>query len=181
MATQNPSLTRYVRDFWQSAASSASLVAFLVFVTIGVVFIVFAKLSFVPNRYLTLVPVVIMVAYAEVALGVRSIRLRDDQTGDNLYYMGFIFTLTSLAVALYQFAPEIGFEEIVRNFGVAISSTITGIALRVLFNQMRRDPIEVEHAARQELAEAARQVRQQLDDTVIAFNHFRTQNSAIAT
>ena len=58
---------------------------------------------------------------------------------------------------------------------MAISSTITGIALRVIFNQMRQDPIEVEHSARQELAEASRRVRTQLDETVLAFNHFRIQ------
>jgi hypothetical protein len=39
-------------------------------------------------------------------------------------------------------------EEIVRNFGIAITSTVVGIALRVLFNQMRRDPLEVERTAR---------------------------------
>ena len=116
-----------------------------------------------------------MLAYAATAQLVRAIRLRDDQTGDNLYYMGFIFTLTSLAVALYQFNRSADLDHVVTNFGIAISSTIVGIALRVFFNQMRQDPIEVEHAARQELAEASRRVRQQLDDTVIAFNHFQTQ------
>jgi len=72
----------------------------------------------------------------------RNLRLRDDQSGDNLYYMGFLFTLTSLGVSLYQFSVERAAEEIVQNFGIAIASTITGIALRVVFNQMRRDPVE---------------------------------------
>lgn len=166
-----------IREYWRSSAPPAAMLLFLTFLVAGSAFIVFAKLTFPPGYkfVVVMVPVLIMVTYAVMALFARSVRLRDDQTGDNLYYMGFIFTLTSLAVALAQFEQGTGFDEIVRDFGVAISSTMTGIALRVIFNQMRQDPIEVEHAARQELAEASRRVRHQLDETVLAFNHFRTQ------
>ena len=69
-----------------------------------------------------------MVGYA-VLLGARLFRLRDDQSGDNLYYMGFLFTLTSLAVSLYQFSAAGSAEQIVQNFGIAIASTIAGITL----------------------------------------------------
>lgn len=177
MQQRSPLAAQTIREFWRSAASPLAIVLYLVFLVAGSGFIIFAKLTLPPGYTLVvvLVPVFIMVAYAALAFLVRSVRLRDDQTGDNLYYMGFIFTLTSLAVALALFERGTGFDDIVRDFGVAISSTITGIALRVIFNQMRQDPIEVEHAARQELAEASRRVRQQLDETVLAFNHFRLQ------
>ena len=44
---------------------------------------------------------------------------------------------------------------------------------------MRQDPLEVEHSARLELAEAARRVRQELDATVFELSSFRraTQQS----
>jgi hypothetical protein len=45
--------------------------------------------------------------------------------------------------------------------------------LRVIFNQMRRDPIEVEQTSRLELAEAARRVRRELDSSVVEFGYFR--------
>jgi hypothetical protein len=64
-------------------------------------------------------------------------------------------------------------EEIVQNFGIAIATTIAGIALRVFFNQLRQDPVEVERLARLELAEAARRVRRELDGTVVEFGYFR--------
>lgn len=171
----SPSLpTRDVRDFWQVAAPRVGAFIFLAFVTLGAVFIVFAKFAALANWLVALVPVALMVAYAILSRFIPAVRVRDDQVGDNLYYMGFIYTLTSLAVALYRFEPDVGFDEIVRNFGIAISSTIAGIALRILFNQMRQDPLEVEYVARQELAEAARRTRQQLDEVVLAFNHFRS-------
>jgi hypothetical protein len=123
--------------------------------------------------------VLIMIAYAVVLGAVPLFHLRDDQSGDNLYYMGFLFTLTSLAVSLYQFSAAGSAEQIVQNFGIAIASTIAGIALRILFNQMRRDPIEVEATARLELAEASRRVKRELESMILEFNYFRrmTQQS----
>ena len=93
--------------------------------------------------------------------------------------MGFLFTLTSLAVSLYQFSAAGSAEQIVQNFGIAIASTIAGIALRIFFNQMRRDPVEVEATARLELAEASRRVKRELESTILEFGYFRrmTQQS----
>ena len=132
-----------------------------------------AKLAGVGQAYVTFVPVAIMLAYALLIWLARNLRLRDDQAGDNLYYMGFLFTLTSLGVSLYQFTATRAAEEIVQNFGIAIGSTITGIALRVIFNQMRQDPVEIERTMRLELAEAARRVRRELDSTVVEFGYVR--------
>jgi hypothetical protein len=111
----------------------------------------------------------------------RYLRLRDDQAGDNLYYLGFLYTLTSLGISLWRFSALEGAEGIVANFGIAVSSTILGVALRVFFSQMRQDPLEVERSARLELAEAARRVRQELDATVFEFSSFRraTQQSLL--
>ena len=44
------------------------------------------------------------------------------------------------------------------NIWAVNTNTIAGITLRILFNQMRRDPVEVEATARLELAEASRRV-----------------------
>lgn len=173
MGEHSPIFAQSIREFWGRGAPPVAPLFFLAFVVGGALFVIFAKLFGLPNWFVVLVPVAIMLTYAGLAYFVRALNLRDDQTGDNLYYMGFIFTLTSLAVALYQFEENVDFAVIVRNFGVAISSTITGIALRVVFNQMRQDPIEVEQAARQELAEASRRVSSELYETVLAFNHFR--------
>jgi hypothetical protein len=154
-------------------ASGASAIVFMVFVAAGCAYIVLAKFAGIGPFSVTFVPVATMLAYALLIYLARGLRLRDDQTGDNLYYMGFLFTLTSLGVSLYQFTATRAAEEIVQNFGVAISSTIAGIGLRVIFNQMRRDPVEVERMMRLELAEAARRVRRELDSTVVEFGYHR--------
>jgi hypothetical protein len=151
---------------------------FFAVVVVGSGYIIFSKLVGFGALAVTSVPVLIMIGYA-LLLGTRLFRLRDDQSGDNLYYMGFLFTLTSLAVSLYQFSAAGSAEQIVQNFGIAIASTIAGIALRIFFNQMRRDPVEVEATARLELAEASRRVKRELESTILEFGYFRrmTQQS----
>src|SRR5579871_3150387 len=151
---------------------------FFAVVVAGSGYIIFSKLHDFGALAATSVPVLIMVSYA-VLLGARLFRLRDDQSGDNLYYMGFLFTLTSLAVSLYQFSAAGSAEQIVQNFGIAIASTIAGITLRILFNQMRRDPVETEATSRLELAEASRRVKRELESSILEFAYFRrmTQQS----
>jgi hypothetical protein len=162
------------RSFGAAAYSSAiGAVVFALFVAAGAAYIIGAKLVGTSQIYVTFVPVATMVAYALLMWLARNLRLRDDQAGDNLYYMGFLFTLTSLGVSLYQFNASGAAEEIVQNFGIAIGTTITGIALRVIFNQMRHDPVEIERTMRLELAEAARRVRRELDSTVVEFGYVR--------
>jgi hypothetical protein len=151
---------------------------FFAVVVVGSGYIIFSKLDDFGALAVTAVPVLIMIGYA-LLLGTRLFRLRDDQSGDNLYYMGFLFTLTSLAVSLYQFSAAGSAEQIVQNFGIAIASTIAGITLRIFFNQMRRDPVEVEATARLELAEASRRVKRELEGAILEFGYFRrtTQQS----
>jgi hypothetical protein len=151
---------------------------FFAVVIVGSGYIIFSKLHDFGALAVTAVPVLIMIGYAAL-LGARLFRLRDDQSGDNLYYMGFLFTLTSLAVSLYQFSAAGSAEQIVQNFGIAIASTIAGITLRIMFNQMRRDPVETEATSRLELAEASRRVKRELESSILEFGYFRrmTQQS----
>jgi hypothetical protein len=153
---------------------------FFAVVIAGSGYIIFSKLVGFGALAVTSVPVLIMIGYA-LLLGTRLFRLRDDQSGDNLYYMGFLFTLTSLAVSLYQFSAAGSAEQIVQNFGIAIASTIAGIALRIFFNQMRRDPVEVEATARLELAEASRRVKRELESTILEFGYFRRMTQQTIT
>jgi hypothetical protein len=151
---------------------------FFAVVIVGSSYIIVSKLNDFGAFLVTSVPVLIMIGYA-LLLSARVFRLRDDQSGDNLYYMGFLFTLTSLAVSLYQFSSAGSAEQVVQNFGIAIASTIAGITLRIMFNQMRRDPVEVESTARLELAEASRRVKRELESAILEFGYFRrmTQQS----
>ncbi len=119
-------------------------------------------------------PIIILIAYTVTAYFFRRLRLRYDQIGDNCYYLGFLFTLTALSIALYDFRGlQVQIGTIVSNFGVALASTILGVILRVIFSQMREDPIEVEEQSRYELAQASAMLKDELFASVRDMNNFR--------
>ncbi|NLS21373.1 hypothetical protein HGP16_33335 [Rhizobium sp. P40RR-XXII] len=159
--------TRYlIRDY-------GPMVLFASITIGGMIFIWSSKLMGWSLPVVTGIPLVLMAIYFIVSLAVAGFRLHNEQAGDNLYYMGFLFTLSSLGVSLYLFAGETSIETIVRNFGIAVTSTIAGVTLRILFNQMRRDPIDIERSVRHELAEMTRRVRTELDSSSREFSHYR--------
>lgn len=164
----------------ERTTDNAAPIVFGIFTTLGVGFIIVAKTWGASSVLVTTVPVLLMLAYAAMIVLARGLRLRSDQTGDNFYYMGFIFTLVSLGTSLYQYSTGGGVDDIIRNFGVAVASTIAGIILRIMFNQVRRDPIEFEQASRLDLAEASRKVRRELDGIQYEMAHFRRTSQQMA-
>jgi hypothetical protein len=157
--------------------NNAPMVVFAILTFGGAAFIITAKLWNLNILVVTGIPIAIMLTYLVLSLVAEGLRLHNEQAGDNLYYMGFLFTLTSLGVSLYRFADETSIDQIVQNFGIAVSSTICGIALRIFFNQMRRDPIDIERSVRHELAEMTRRVRSELDSSAREFSSYRRTSS----
>lgn len=141
---------------------------------LGVAGIVLLKLNGADQLLVTAWPVLVMIAYTALVF-IPPFTLRPDQTGDNVYYLGFLYTLTSLAYSLYQFSVSAGVEQIVQNFGIAVATTIVGVAGRVLLNQMRLDPYETERASRLALSDASKNLRGELDASVLEFNTYRRQ------
>lgn len=160
-------------DSGASSPATSGAVFFFAFV-VGAGAIIIIKLLDFPQLIATAIPVLIMCLYALASWMYRGLRVRLDQAGDNLYYLGFLYTLTSLAYSLYEFAgSDKATEGIITNFGIAIATTIVGLAFRVLFAQTRMDPTETEHVARLELADASRRLRRELDNSVRQFSQFR--------
>jgi methyl-accepting chemotaxis protein len=134
----------------------------------------------VRQAFVTLAILLVMAAYAVLAAKASRFRLRLDQAGDNAYYLGLLFTLTSMAFALYEFglATELegsGVEQIISNFGIALASTVAGIFLRVFLHQMRVDPADVENMTRIELSDASKRVRASLDTVYLDFGRFHSE------
>jgi methyl-accepting chemotaxis protein len=149
---------------------------FLIAALLGGAALIVLKYFAIDQVYITTTACAIIVGYWAVVATVPMLRIREDQLGDNCYYLGFLFTLASLAYALYQFglagSTEGSVEQIVANFGLALGSTITGILLRVLINQARRDVLETEQDARMALADAVVRLRTEIDDAVLAMGAF---------
>lgn len=119
-----------------------------------------------------------------------------DRAGDNAYYLGLLFTLLTLVYSLYKVAgivsgfdvSQVGDEISVRpgnrvirllpDFGLALMSTVTGIFCRVLVQQFRDDPADIETQARLELGRAVRELRASLLRAVADINTLSQSTNA---
>lgn len=112
------------------------------------------------------------------------LRLPGDRLGDNCYYLGFLLTLASMAAALIQFDLSGGergvvLERLIGSFGIALFSTFLGIALRVVFLQIRRELDDLEEVTRRELQERAAELKGQLLQAVQDLEGFRLRTRQV--
>lgn len=147
---------------------------FLAIAVIGAMLIWILKSIGTPSLITIAVPVCLMLLYCGLAWKHRTFAVREDQIGDNCYYLGFLFTLSSLAYALWRFQMDIGGNpaDIIGSFGVALWSTIVGIALRVFFAQMRQDPNSIEKESRIKISQAASLLAGDLHQATVTFNEY---------
>ncbi len=119
------------------------------------------------------VAVVLMVLYGVLARRITNVRLRADRLGDNFYYMGFIYTLASMSAALVEIRGGEDITSLIGSFGIALFSTIVGIAGRVTFVQMRTETEDIEERARHDLLEATQALKGQLSAALTDMETFR--------
>lgn len=96
-----------------------------------------------------------------------------EKIGDNCYYLGFIYTLSSLMVTLVQIYwsgenRDFLINEIISGFGIALISTILGICLRVYLNgQIGGDEIEdLDAKAKADIAKLTNEFKSQLNGSM---------------
>ena len=122
-------------------------------------------------------PVAILIGYWLYVVATARVSISLDRAGDNVYYLGLLFTLVSLSVSLVQVARPAGGGslafELIGGFGVALASTIFGMFLRVVTQQLRYDPVDVEGTVRIELAEAGQILRTELHAVTADLNSYR--------
>jgi ABC-type transporter Mla subunit MlaD len=108
---------------------------FLVALVSGVVFILIGGFS--DKTYLSIILTIsVMIAYFLVGQKiVERELLTNEQFADSNYYLGFLFTLISLASSLYILSNgsmEGGLlTRLIGQFGISISTTIVGLSLRI--------------------------------------------------
>ena len=138
--------------------------------------IIYFKLHFYSANYVATGAVVLMVLYGFTAYQLPKVQMRLDRLGDNFYYLGFLFTLASLSAALIQLQEGAAIDNLLGSFGIALFTTIVGVAGRVLFVQMRGDLDEVEDEVRRDLLNASADLRGQL---TIALKEFETYHTGV--
>ncbi len=150
--------------------------AWLKTLAIGAAFIVFANWVDLWPWLNTLALSALMVAFG---VSIRETEVGSDSRGDSFYYLGLLFTFIALIAALIAFdwgsdaTRTIG---IIRNFGIALVTTIWGLAGRVYYAMSGDAPGDLEEALRVDLEDAVsamkgslHRAREQLDILVDTF------------
>lgn len=162
---------------------AAFVLAFVVGVVGGIILKLVDAHAFIAAGYSAL----ILIAYAIVAwLGGR-VKIEPEAIGDNCYYLGFLFTLASLAFTLYQMADPtttggkpVDIPDVISGFGVALSSTIFGVFLRVLMMQMRPDFVAKDRSVRADLNKSYADFRKNLSGVLSQMKSFSTESIQMA-
>lgn len=123
----------------------------------------------------------VLLTYAAAAWRMGRLRIEAETIGDNCYYLGFVFTLASLAGTLYLLAESDeqakAIRDVVSGFGVALISTILGITLRVLFIRMSPDMASLDRESRVALHAAVRNFRTNLSASLRELKHFSIETA----
>lgn len=179
----NPRRTHDVapRDLLDRAAF---IVAFLFGVGGGVLLKVMGAHPFVSAGYAAL----ILVLYAIAAWVGGRIKVEPETIGDNCYYLGFLFTLASLSYTLYQMASPsldggrpVDIPEVISGFGVALSSTIFGVFLRVMMMQLRPDFVAKDREVRADINRAFGEFRKNMSGMLSQMKAYSAESVQLAS
>lgn len=120
-------------------------------------------------------PLLVMVAYMWLGAIRRNDEVSDEKFADSCYYLGFIFTIASISVALIDL-PNIGtnIQDIAVRFGAAMLSTVLGLSVRVAMVTFRKDLGDAIHNAEEGVVEASIRFRDQLGAALDRLNAFET-------
>ena len=177
-AAQSAEVRRQHRDAW------------LIVLGIGCAIILFGNLLGIGPWWLASVLALCMVAYGVfVERTVDDADVPGDTKGDSIYYLGLLFTFAALVAALITFdwgAPGSGAGGTtgsIRNFGIALLTTIVGLAGRVWFTMSQESPGDLVDTTRSELEETVARMKESLDrardDIDIMAHKFRDSSAGL--
>jgi hypothetical protein len=124
----------------------------------------------------------VMMIYIIVGVRREKREISDEKFADTCYYLGFIFTITSIIFSLFDL-PQIStrMTAIAVRFGAAMVSTVLGLGVRVYLVSFQRDIGDAVRSAEEELIEAFARLRERAATTFEKLTEFETKVDAAAS
>ncbi|MGZ5144298.1 MAG: hypothetical protein ACXWCY_30100 [Burkholderiales bacterium] len=122
------------------------------------------------------VPLLVMALYVALGLARDQSDVSDEKFADSCYYLGFIFTISSIIFSLFDL-PQIGekIAVIAVRFGAAMVSTVVGLIVRVYLVSFKEEPAEALRAAEESVVDAHARLREQLLITLEKMQEFQSE------
>lgn len=171
-------MAKLKQSFFDKIDDSYIKIIFFITYVIGAV-IIFLNPIFLGEFTSAFLLTVLMVSYLISILVVKkktNTFIRDEQMGDSFYYLGFLFTLTALVFSLFSLGTD-GIDDLLKKFGVAITTTLIGLIGRIIMSQFRESLDEIKEKAESQISAAARKLNVQLESSI---NILREQSIIIA-
>lgn len=120
-----------------------------------------------------ILPLLVMTSYMLIGHRRQDTAVTDEKFADSCYYLGFIFTITSIILSLLDL-PHIDAKmaDIAIRFGAAMVSTVLGLAARVYLVSFKPDVQDAIQNAEAGVLEASDRLREQLTLVVEKLKHF---------
>jgi len=171
-------MVKIKKSFFDKIDDSYIKIIFVITYVIGAV-IIFLNPNFLGEFTSAFLLTILMVTYLISILVVKkktNTFIRDEQMGDSFYYLGFLFTLTALVFSLFSLGTD-GIDDLLKKFGVAITTTLIGLIGRIIMSQFRESLDEIKEKAESQISAAARKLNVQLESSI---NILREQSIIIA-
>jgi len=171
-------MAKLKQSFFDKIDDSYIKIIFFITYVVGAV-IIFLNPNFLGEFTSAFLLTILMVTYLISILVVKkktNTFIRDEQMGDSFYYLGFLFTLTALVFSLFSLGTD-GIDDLLKKFGVAITTTLIGLIGRIIMSQFRESLDEIKEKAESQISAAARKLNVQLESSI---NILREQSIIIA-
>jgi hypothetical protein len=123
-----------------------------------------------------LAPLAFMGAYVLIGWKRSDKDVSDEKFADSCYYLGFIFTISSIIFSLFDL-PQIGtkIQDIAVRFGAAMVSTVIGLVVRVYLVSFKQDANDALRDVEDAVIDASKRLRDQLVMAGDKLNDFQVQ------
>ena len=183
----NKSNPSYKKD--SSTLNAAQLFGFCI-LTGGISIIVgtvFGTSSWIPAWFAMMInfglPVCVILFYTYSVNKDTSDTLSIEQKADSVYYMGFILTLFAMTASLIALAAsdELVFNAIVINFGLALTTTILGLSIRIMWLQLSSQSLaDAESILRQKIMRRSQDLQDQTEKVVGSLTALSNQLATVS-
>ena len=173
-------------DPWKKGAKSEQLNASQVFgmsMFAGIAAIGIG--AYIDNAWVTLlVPIGVMLYYINTVRNDNVSDVSVEQKADSVYYMGFIFTLVAMTaslVALANSGEDLEFRPVVTNFGLALSTTILGLIIRIIWLQLSAQSLDdAESILKERIIRRTQELQEQTERIVASMTALSSQMASVA-
>jgi len=159
--------TKY--SFLDQTNDAPDAIIFAGFFGVGVAIQIFGRFSLGWDAvFVAVILCLLLCLYAFAVLKFKQTKLSINAASDNFYFLGFLFTVITLAIALYRYSVDSSDKSgdqlmsIIGDLGVGLATTIWGLFLRMFFSLWRTSPDEIEEVVHNDLRKKAEEVRTSL-------------------